>query len=188
MKMTLVRHTSLQVAPGICYGQTDIDIASTFAQEVSLTRQKLSQWQFDAVFTSPMQRCLKLAEALAFDNIKQDDRLKELHFGEWEMQAWADIPRDSFDAWAHNYAELSPPKGETFSQLQSRGVAFLAEMLPQFSNGHIAVITHGGMIRALLAHALNMPLKGLFRFNIDYGSVTQLDFGQAIPKIQFVNH
>jgi alpha-ribazole phosphatase len=47
------------------------------------------------------------------------------------------------------------------------------------------------MIRALIAHVLNMHLKGLFRFKIDYGSVTQLEFGDAdageIPKVNFVN-
>ena len=77
--------------------------------------------------------------------------------------------------------------GETFSQLQQRGLSFLEEILAQHPNEHIVVISHGGMIRALLAHALNMPLKGLFRFTIDYGSVTQLDFGGSLPKIEFVN-
>lgn len=188
MKVTLIRHTRLQVAQGVCYGQSDVDIASTFVQELALIRQKLSHWQFDAVFTSPLQRCAKLAQALAPDAIRHDARLKELHFGDWEMQAWADIPRDVFDVWAQNYATLSPPNGETFSELQGRGVAFLSEMQAQFPQGHIVVVTHGGMIRTLLAHTLNMPLKGLFRFTIDYGSLTQLDFCQTIPKIQFVNH
>ncbi|HSR02060.1 MAG TPA: histidine phosphatase family protein [Methylophilaceae bacterium] len=43
------------------------------------------------------------------------------------------------------------------------------------------------MIRALIAHVLNMPLKGLFRFNVDYASITRLDFSGEIPKIDFVN-
>jgi alpha-ribazole phosphatase len=32
-----------------------------------------------------------------------------------------------------------------------------------------------------------MPLKGLFRFHVDYASITQLEFGQVVPKITFVN-
>lgn len=187
LKLTLVRHTSLQIAPGICYGQTDVDVASSFMQEALQTQTKLADMTFDAVFTSPLQRCVKLADALGHRQMKEDARLKELHFGDWEMQAWDDVPRDIFDEWAQNYAELAPPKGETFQQLQQRGVDFLTEMMKTHPNQHLLVVTHGGMIRALLAHVLNMQLKGLFRFHVDYGSVTQLDFSGAVPKVNFVN-
>ena len=191
MKLTLIRHTSLQIAQGVCYGQTDVDVAESFAIEAINTKNKLNNMlnnlQVDAVFTSPLQRCVKLAHALSIAEIKHDERLKELHFGEWEMRAWDDIPRDVFDEWAQNYAELAPPNGENFSQLQQRGIAFIEELHAQFPKGHIVVVTHGGMIRAMLAHVLNMQLKGLFRFNVDYGSITQLDFSGAVPKIEYVN-
>lgn len=187
MKLTLVRHTSLQIGAGICYGQSDIDVAANFANETENTQKKLAEISFDAIYSSPLQRCVKLAEALNLGAPQMDNRLKELHFGDWEMQAWDDIPRDIFDDWAHNYAHKAPPNGETFSQLQQRGLQFLDEMLAKHVGEHILVVTHGGMIRALLAHVLNMELKGLFRFNIDYASVTQLDFSQQVPKIIFVN-
>jgi alpha-ribazole phosphatase len=191
MKLTLIRHTSLQIGQGICYGQTDVDVAESFVREAAETKTKLNDMlnilQVDAVFTSPLQRCVKLAHALSLAEIKHDERLKELYFGDWEMQAWDDIPRDIFDDWAQNYAELAPPNGETFSQLQQRGIAFVNELLAAYPQGHVAVVTHGGMIRAMLAHVLNMQLKGLFRFNVDYGSITQLNFSGAVPKIDFVN-
>ena len=187
MKITLIRHTSLQVASGVCYGQSDIEVANTFASEVTLTKSKIKDISFDAVYTSPLQRCAKLAQALNLQNTIHDQRLMELHFGDWEMCAWDDIPREIFDVWAHDYANKSPPNGETFMQLQQRGLSFLDEVLSRHLNENIAVITHGGMIRALLAHVLNMELKGLFRFNIDYGSVTQLEFSGKVPKINFVN-
>jgi alpha-ribazole phosphatase len=187
MRLTLIRHTSLQIPAGVCYGQTDVDVAATFIHEAAQAKDKLKHHAFDAVFTSPLQRCIKLAQALVAHHIQHDARLKELHFGDWEMRAWDDIPRDIFDHWAQNYAELAPPNGETFAQLQQRGINFVEDLLQQHPHGHVLVVTHGGMIRAMLAHVLNMQLKGLFRFNIDYGSVTQLDFCGAVPKIEFVN-
>ena len=187
MKLTLIRHTSLQIASGVCYGQSDVDVAVSFMQEVATTKAKLSDIKVDAVFSSPLQRCIKLANALELDAIQHDDRLKELHFGDWEMQAWDDIPREYFDEWAQNYAVMSPPNGETFGQLQARGIAFIDDMLNQYHQGHVLVVTHGGMIRALLAYVLNMQLKGLFRIIVDYGSVTQIDFSDEIPRINFVN-
>ena len=187
MKLTLIRHTSLQIDPGICYGQSDIDVAVSFANELACTQAKLADIGFDAVYSSPLQRCVKLAVALNCGEPILDNRLMELNFGDWEMQAWDAIPRDIFDGWAHDYANEAPPNGETFSQLQQRGLSFLDEILSKNLNKNVAIITHGGMIRALLAQVLNMQLKGLFRFAIDYGSVTQIDFAAAVPKINFVN-
>ena len=42
MKLTLIRHTSLQIEPGICYGQSDIDVAVSFADELARTQAKLT--------------------------------------------------------------------------------------------------------------------------------------------------
>lgn len=188
MKLTLLRHSTLQIAEGICYGQSDVDVSANFLNELALVKQKLAGEQFDAVYASPLQRCSKLAQALGVtEHIVHDERLKELHFGDWEMQAWNDIPRDIFDVWAQDYATLAPPNGETFAQLQQRGLDFLNEAQQQHANQHVLVVTHGGMIRALIAHALNMQLKGLFRLHIDYVSLTGLDFSGSLPKVSFVN-
>ena len=189
MKLFLIRHTSLQVPAGICYGQSDIDVANSFIDEARQIQQKLVNYPIDAIYVSPLQRCLKLANLLHVNEPIVDHRLMELNFGDWEMLAWDAISREIFDGWAHDYANLAPPNGETFSQLQLRGIHILEEALARYPTGNIAFVTHGGMIRALLAHVLNMPLKGLFRFTIDYGSITQLEFSEAnaVPKINFVN-
>ena len=187
MKITLVRHTSLQISAGICYGQSDIDVGVSFWDETNQLKNKLADTQFDAVYTSPLQRCIKLAAALNLGEPIEDARLMELNFGDWETRAWDDIPRDIFDAWAHDYANLAPPNGETFGQLQQRAIHLLEELKLTNSGKHILIVTHGGLIRALLAHVLNMDLKGLFRFNIDYASVTELDFSEKVPKINRVN-
>ena len=187
MKISLIRHTSLSISPDICYGQSDIDVSPAFDQECITVQDKLNPYQFDAIYTSPLQRCVKLAVELNLDNPAHDHRLKELNFGSWELQNWSDIPREQFDEWANDYANQAPPKGETFAELQQRGLHFLEEMRHVYSGGHIAAVSHGGMIRALLAHTLNIPLKSLFRFAVDYASVTTLDFSHEIPKVLYVN-
>lgn len=187
MKITLIRHTSLAIDPNVCYGQSNIDVSENFEDERRILQNKLAHQHFDAIYSSPLQRCVKLAEAINIGNVVQDHRLKELHFGDWEMRQWHEIPRDIFDTWAEDYANLAPPNGETFNQLQQRGIAFLNDISEQHPTGHIAVISHGGMIRAMLAHALNIPLKALFRFTIDYGSITRFDLCSSVPKVEFVN-
>ncbi len=187
MKLTLVRHTRLNIDAGICYGQSDVDVSEHFDNESEQLSSKLNGEVFDAVYASPLQRCAKLAQALDKGDIQFDERLKELHFGDWEMQAWDSIPRDYFDKWAQNYGQMAPPNGETFAELQARGVSFIESMRAKHADAHLLLVTHGGMIRALLAHILNMPLKGLFRIHVDYASVTQLELCDDIPRIAFVN-
>lgn len=187
MKLHLIRHTSLAIPVGICYGQSDVDVSENFHIESAALQEKLAHIRFDAVYASPLQRCVKLAEELTSGKVLMDHRLKELHFGDWEMQPWDSIPRDVFDTWASDYANLTPPNGESFSQLHMRAKSFIEDVSSHSRGKDIAVITHGGVIRAMLADVLNMPLKGLFRMVIDHASVTSISFDDEVPRIHYVN-
>lgn len=195
MKLTLVRHTSLDIAPSICYGQSDVAVSANFENERLALKNKLAAFQFDAIYASPLKRCHQLAQALCADeifghpseNIQLDERLIELHFGDWEMSPWDAIPRDTFDIWANDYANLAPPNGETFSQLHARAKSFVEDVSSHSQGKNLLVVTHGGLIRALIAEVLHMPLKRLFRITIDHASVTQLEFNGEVPKINFMN-
>ena len=189
MKLTLVRHTSLDIAPSVCY------VSANFENECIVLQKKLAAFEFDAVYASPLKRCHQLAQALCADelfghaseNIKLDVRLKELHFGDWEMSPWDAIPREKFDVWADDYANLAPPNGETFSELHARAKSFVEDVSSHSQGKHILVVTHGGFIRALIAEVLQMPLKRLFRLTIDHASVTQLEFNGEVPKVLLMN-
>ncbi len=197
MQLFLIRHTTPQVSVGLCYGQSDIDVATSFNEELTaitakLDVIKLSGVELHMIASSPLQRCTKLAHALNvvldLGIINEDNRLMELNFGDWELQAWDAIPRVEFDIWANDYANVAPPNGETFSQLHERAKSFIAEVNEHSAQQNVVVITHGGMIRAMLAEVLQIPLKRLFRFQIDCGSVTQLAFDGVVPRIISVNH
>ncbi len=195
MKLTLVRHTSLDIAPSVCYGQSDVAVSANFENERMALQKKLAAFEFDAIYASPLTRCHQLAQALCADelfghaseNIKLDARLKELHFGDWEMSPWDAIPREKFDVWADDYANLAPPNGETFSELHARAKSFVEDVSSHSQGKHILVVTHGGFIRALIAEVLQMPLKRLFRLTIDHASVTQLEFNGEVPKVLLMN-
>ena len=195
MKLTLVRHTSLDIAPSVCYGQSDVAVSANFESERMALQKKLAAFEFDAIYASPLKRCHQLAQALCADevfghaseNIKLDARLKELHFGDWEMSPWDAIPRERFDIWADDYANLAPPNGETFSELHARAKSFVEDVSSHSQGKSILVVTHGGFIRALIAEVLQMPLKRLFRLTIDHASVTQLEFNGEVPKVLLMN-
>ena len=68
MEVVLIRHTSVAVPKGTCYGQTDVPVADTFEQEAAATRAVLGRYgQFDAVFSSPLTRARLLAAACGYE-------------------------------------------------------------------------------------------------------------------------
>lgn len=177
MKITAIRHTRVAVPPGICYGQTDVALAPTYAHELEQVKQKLNGAIFDAVFCSPLTRCRQLAQDLFPGMVIQfDERLMELNFGQWEMQLWDSISEtDEAQAWFADFVEVGTPGGESFRDLINRTASFLEELKTK-NYGQVTVVAHGGILRALCC-LLNgtEPIEAL-RHRVDYGDVIEFDF------------
>lgn len=161
---------------GICYGQTDVGLPDSFDEEARIIRNKLADIRAAACYSSPLQRCLRLATALGWREPHVDPRLMELHFGAWECLAWEEIPRQEMDYWGKNFVTVAPPGGESFAELEYRARTFLSELLIRHHDDCVAVVTHAGVIRALLAQALGMSLQEVFRIRLDYGGTTRLGY------------
>ncbi len=170
--ITAIRHTSVDVPSGICYGITDVPLAPTFPTELESIRQKLTDKSFDAVFSSPLSRCTKLAnEVLPGKPLRIDNRLTELDFGIWEMKDWNEIfESPEGKVWFADYTHASCPNGESFADLVSRVKSFLDE-LKEYENEPIAVITHAGVIRALLCLLLQKTPEEAFQTPLTYGQI-----------------
>ena len=86
MEIYLIRHTSVDVPAGYAYGQTDVPLKPTFEEEAEEVKKGLSDHTFDKVWTSPLTRCVRLANYCGFPEAEREDRIKEVNFGECEMK------------------------------------------------------------------------------------------------------
>ncbi|WP_236918965.1 histidine phosphatase family protein [Ereboglobus luteus] len=173
-RVVLIRHTRVDVAPGVCYGRTDVPLASTFAGEATAALS-LMPWPPSEIWTSPASRCTRLAEHFGISNIRVDPRLLELDFGEWENRAWESFRSPRSEAWALDPMRVRPPGGETGEELHARVGAARDEILSRIAadeNGalRIAIITHAGVIRSWLAHASGRGLMDFFGETVPHGS------------------
>jgi len=172
MEVYLIRHTTPAIAKGICYGQSDILLnMDLFDKECQLIRSKIPS-QLDSVYSSPLSRCLHVAQTLSPDVI-QDDLLLEMNFGEWEMQPWEEIAPEPLNNWMADFVHEYVPGGENYIALHQRTTQFINKLLEQKSQ-NVGVVTHAGNIRSLISIALNLPLENSFRLNLSYGSVIHL--------------
>ena len=177
MKLTLVRHTSVDVPAGICYGSADVPLAPTFRIEMEQIRKKLKMGTFDAVFSSPLSRCTKLAcEIVPENDFRIDDRLTELDFGDWEMVDW-NVLFESEDGkkWFADYVNTRCPNGESCADLIKRVEMFLNE-LRQNSHKRVLVFTHAGVIRATMCLLQHKTPEEAFQTPLEYGQITTFNF------------
>ncbi|RKZ90661.1 MAG: alpha-ribazole phosphatase [Candidatus Parabeggiatoa sp. nov. 1] len=180
MDIYLIRHTSVQVESGICYGQTDVALADDFASAFEPIQSQLSALPENTVIiSSPLQRCLQLAKKLSHGNsVITDKRIMELNFGEWEMQKWDDIEQAALQKWMNDYVNVAPPNGESFETLFERCQDFWENLIAKPCSA-VIVVTHLGVIRALLAHVLEMPLQKSLCIQINHGAVSKLKYHQS---------
>ena len=167
----LIRHTTPDIASGTCYGQLDVDVADSFEIEAN----RISNWlpPVELLLTSPLQRTRRLAEHLAqaqHCELRSDARLMEKHFGAWEGRAWDDIARSEIDAWVADVMGYAPPGGESAQQVMQRMQTFLRDVV-QLPQRNIALVAHGGSIRAMLALIGEIPLADILGWEVGYGAV-----------------
>lgn len=170
MEIWLVRHTSVDVPAGTCYGRTDVPLRPTFAAEAAQVRQQLEGIPFDAVFCSPLSRCTRLAEACGYGDARRDERLLELNFGAWEMQRFEAIADPQLQRWFDNWLDTVPTGGESFAQQIVRVGNFLDE-LRQYPYERVLCFAHGGVQLCAGVHAGLWPAHEAFDHNLPYGAI-----------------
>ena len=187
MEIYLLRHTTPDIDRSVCYGQLDVNVTESFAEEVDRLRDLLEGLSFDACVSSPLLRCRLLAEAL-FTDITQEPRIKELDFGEWEGIPWSKVDRETRKVWMTDFVENTVPGGESYRVMYERCEEFWLELLQQ-PYQRVAIVAHGGSIRSFLLRVLGMPLKNLYHFDLNFGSLSmiEVDKERHRERVMFLN-
>jgi alpha-ribazole phosphatase len=158
MRLLLVRHPRPAVAPGLCYGSTDLAALPADTQHVHAALRAAGLPGSLPVYASPLRRCADLARLLARDAATFDARLAEMDFGRWELRSWDDIGRSAVDAWTADLLHYRPGGGENVLQVARRVAAFEAS-LRAAGHAEALVVCHAGTIRLLAALRGGVPLE-----------------------------
>jgi alpha-ribazole phosphatase len=184
MDIYLIRHTTPDVAKGICYGQTDLEPTDSMYEEAAIIRLHLPE-NVRAVHSSPLRRCAKLAAHLfPSHTIQFQDDLKEIDCGQWEMKCWDELPAETIDPWMKDFVNIKIPGGESYIDLNKRVTRCFREIgrhrtVPtQAGNDEnlpIVLVSHGGPIRSILSSITGTPLIDSFKaFVLHYGCVVRI--------------
>lgn len=166
-EIVFIRHSSLAVPRGVCYGFSNIDVSFNFSFEADWLRNEMAHYEPDVVFSSPLQRCVKLGVEVFDASLKIREGLKEVNYGDWEGKTWEDINIAGDNLWMYQNINNCPPNGESFNDLKNR-VSSVLEELMNLKEEKIAVVCHGGVIRSVLSLLLKTPLENTRSYHIHY--------------------
>lgn len=172
MEIYLIRHTTPEVDKGVCYGQADLELKSSYISEFEKIIEQIPA-DFDALYSSPLKRCALLASHIN-EEVQTDDRLKEYSFGNWELKKWDDIPKADLDPWMQDFVDHPAPGGESMRAMSKRVKSFFLDLL-QKDYERVAVITHSVVIRIVLCFVERKPLKQAFERKLSYGEVVPVE-------------
>ena len=143
------------------------------------------------IYASPRARALDSARALEIAApLVVDDRLREIDFGLLEGLAYdevADRHPDVWRGWMQAPVDVSFPQGERFDAFSHRVDLAVADLTTRHPADAIVIVGHGGVNRLILARALGLDLRHMFRLQQTCGAVSSLDYYGDQAVVQAMN-
>jgi alpha-ribazole phosphatase len=193
-RLLLVRHAQTsEETRGRVHGRLDAGLSPDGRRQARALARELRATALDAVYTSPSRRAVETATPIAAAHELApvaDERLREIDFGDLEGRRFEDIERshpDLYREWMTTPARVRFPAGESYRDLRRRALAAMGALRERHPGGTIAVVTHAGVVRALLAKCLAMPASAIFRLDVAHAAVSVVDWVDATPIVRAVN-
>jgi probable phosphomutase (TIGR03848 family) len=190
----LVRHgVTAANQGGLLAGWTPgVDLADKGREQAAALAERLRPVPLAAVVSSPLERCLQTAQALLDGRevaIETDDRLGECRYGDWTGQELKKLAKDPL--WKVVQAHPSAvefPNGESMRDMQVRAVdAVRAHNARLGEDATWVAVSHGDVIKAILADALGMHLDAFQRIQVDPASMAVIRYTQLRPFVVRMN-
>lgn len=196
-RIILIRHGQTTTnAEKKLSGNTNPPLTDVGREQAKKAGESLASFQIDRLFSSPMQRAVDTASAIAGKRgieIETDERLIEQNFGEWEGKPFSEIFKlipGGPEGLLRGPFLGRFPAGEGTEQFVARVLGAFRDLILKESEGQtIAVVTHSGVIVILMCHFLGIdPFSHFFRIRVDNGSASMVDrYALGLYHIQFIN-
>jgi alpha-ribazole phosphatase len=177
LRLDLLRHGETELGGGL---RGSLDDALTEKGWAQMRAAVVAGGPWDRLISSPLQRCARFAAELGEQlnlPVQLENDLQELHFGAWEGQSAAALMETDAEAlglfWADPYA-FTPPQGEPVSDFADRVLGAVARLHQAYAGERVLLISHGGVMRLLLAQARGLPRERLLNVEVAHASLFAL--------------
>ncbi len=176
-KLSLLRHGRTGYS-GRYVGSLDVGLSPEGIMQIENLRPYFQKNIPAVCVSSPMQRCVESHEILfSKSHVEHDDDLREIHFGEWEGLSFQEIVSDYpslVEQWAEWSLDFCFPGGERIGDFLNR-VHRAAGRIVARSEEDILLVAHGGVIRALLCHFLQLDPSEYLLFQVQKARIAKME-------------
>jgi alpha-ribazole phosphatase len=182
----LIRHALVEEnARAILYGTMDVELCPTsLVEQAPMYRALAERLPRPANWVvTPLSRTRRTAQAIfaagyPVQGLSVEPRLIEQHLGEWQGLVHAALParlaQPKHPFWPLAGSEL-PPGGETFVEMIDRVGPAIEALAEQYAGQDVVAVSHGGAIRAAVAHCLRIGADNALHLSVNNLSLTRLE-------------
>lgn len=148
-------------------------------------------WQ--RIITSPLLRCSAFAQVLGERYglpVTVEPRFREIGFGSWEGRTPQHLQENNpeeFDAFYRDPINNRPEGAEPIEDFVLRVSDAYNEVVNACAGQHCLIVSHAGVMRAIIAHVIHAESRGLYRIKIDNAGITRIRHGQFGGMLEFHN-
>ncbi|MCP9000830.1 MSMEG_4193 family putative phosphomutase [Pseudarthrobacter sp. RMG13] len=196
----LVRHGRTTAnATGLLAGRAaGVSLDQIGREQAALTGERLAAVPVVGVVSSPLERCQQTAQLIldrqsGTPHAPLESGLTECDYGQWQGRTLSDLATE--DLWSAVQSQPSAvifPGGESMAAMQARAVAAIrrhdAAFEAEYGPGAVWVaVSHGDVIKSIVADALGMHLDLFQRINVGPASVSIVRYGASRPSVYAIN-
>ena len=196
----LVRHGRTTAnATGLLAGRTaGVLLDQIGRDQAAVTGKRLAAVPLVGVVSSPLERCLETAQHIIDRQAGTvltpiEDELSECDYGDWQGRTLAELSKEKL--WSVVQTQPSAvtfPGGEAMAAMQARSVAAIRRLDAAFEAEHgpdavWVAVSHGDIIKSILADALGMHLDLFQRINVGPASASIVRYGASRPTVHATN-
>jgi probable phosphomutase (TIGR03848 family) len=190
-RIVLLRHAhSVANEKNLLAGRTaGISLSKTGKEQAKDLINRLGNIQFDEVAISPLQRCRETIDPWldatgTKSRIVVDDSISEVDYGNWSGKTLASLRRKAQWKVVQDFpSQMTFPEGESLLEMQGRALTGFYRLNAVKGKGPRLLVSHGDVIKSIVAHCLGMHLDQFQRLVIEPASLTIIDTDSGTSRL-----
>jgi probable phosphoglycerate mutase len=161
-------------------------------KQAEIAAKGLAHVDFDAIYTSPIDRTAETAKAIAKPHgmpVKTRRGLGEVQYGGWTNRSLKTLMKTKLWETVQRWPSAARfPDGENLREVQSRAVAEIEKIVEEHPKGKVCCVSHGDVIKLIAAHYLGVHIDLFQRIVIGPASVSVISISSHGPHILALNN
>ena len=196
-RLVFIRHAhSTANDAGILSGQLPgVSLSKKGMKQAENLVERIGACAFDSARVSPLQRCeetiapwLNSRYSKGLKSYQIEDALIEMDYGSWSGRKLSSLSREKMWKEIQNRpSTVQFPDGERMRSMQKRALSSVSDAINQKKNGTHLFVSHGDVLKAIVASLLKIKLDDFQSLVIDPASITVIDFDGSKSRLLAFN-